>query len=49
MNNDMFFVNKMFESLGYNLKEYKIEPEEDIVCILCEGQHGNNSQCQRND
>jgi hypothetical protein len=23
--------------------------EEDVVCFLCEGQHGNNSNCQRND
>jgi hypothetical protein len=28
---------------------YENEIEEDIVCPLCEGSHGNNSQCQRND
>ncbi len=28
---------------------YKQEPESDIICMLCEGSHGNNTQCQRND
>ena len=23
--------------------------DQEIVCILCDGTHGNNSNCQRND
>lgn len=26
-----------------------IENEKEFVCPLCGGQHGNNSNCQRND
>lgn len=22
---------------------------QEVVCILCDGTHGNNSNCQRND
>jgi hypothetical protein len=25
------------------------QASQEVVCILCEGMHGNNSQCQRND
>jgi hypothetical protein len=28
---------------------YERKSEKDIVCQLCEGQHGNNTNCQRND
>lgn len=28
---------------------FDTEVAPDSVCVLCEGSHGNNTQCQRND
>lgn len=25
------------------------QADQEVVCVLCEGQHGNNTNCQRND
>ena len=27
----------------------QIQDESEIVCVMCEGVHGNNTNCQRND
>jgi hypothetical protein len=34
------------QSVTYIYKEGQVNQE--LVCILCEGTHGNNSDCQRN-
>lgn len=29
-------------------EQYEQTEEQVIVCTLCEGSHGNNTECQRN-
>jgi hypothetical protein len=35
------------ETIQQNLIE--LQDENKFICPLCEGSHGNNSNCQRND
>jgi hypothetical protein len=35
------------ESVTYSYDEK--QANQEVVCILCEGTHGNNTNCQRND
>ncbi len=32
-----------------SMQNQDISADEQFVCPMCEGSHGNNSQCQRND
>lgn len=34
-----------------SIEQYLIDNQEDLefVCILCEGQHGNNTLCQQGE
>ncbi len=40
-------INTSIHSIQWvNYEVYKPKAEEAIVCILCEGSHGNNTLCQ---
>ena len=28
---------------------YEVDYQQDKMCALCQGRHGNNTDCQRND
>lgn len=44
--NEQILIGNEIQSI-YKLNDlYKPKAEKDIICILCEGSHGNNTLCQ---
>lgn len=50
--NTMEYLDSLFDILRLDAAKlnglYQLK-ETDIICPMCEGSHGNNTNCQRND